>query len=101
MIKEKLKNVWKYIKEAASAVVIGFITIILGFFLGFVGRRKYVSNDRDPEDRIRDDTEKLRRDTDKLRGTTEELYGTTDRLRDNNEKLRELLEEFEEEEFEE
>lgn len=100
MIKEKLKNVWKIVKDTYSAVFLGFITIILGFFFGFVGR-KNLRDDRDPEDRIRDDTEKLRRDTDKLRGTTEELHGTTDRLRDNNERLRKLLEDLEEDETEE
>lgn len=91
MIKEKLKNAIKILKDATSAIIIGFATIILSFFLGFVGRRKNLRDDRDSEDRIRDDTEKLRRDTDKLRGTTE-------RLRDNNERLRELLEGLKEEE---
>ena len=100
-IGEKLKYAWNVIKEVAAAVAVGFTTIILGISLSFVGRRKNVQDDRDPEDRIRDDTEKLRRDTDGLQGTTDKLSGVTDRLSENNERLRKLLTEFEEEELEE
>lgn len=93
-IKEKLINVWKVVKEAYSAVAVGFITIILGIGLSFVGRRKNLQDDREPEDRVGEDTEQLRRNT-------EELRGTTDRLSENNNRLRKLLEGLEEEEIEE
>lgn len=93
MNKEKLKNVWKIIKDTSSAVVIGFVTAIIGLFLSFMGRKNLRDN-RDTEDRIRADTDKLRRNTEGLRGTSEEL-------RDNNERLRKFIKGLKEDETEE
>ena len=93
MNKEKLANAWKIIKEACSAVVIGFVTVIIGFFLGFVGRRKNVSDNGSTKDRIRTDI-------DGLRNNTEELGRTTEDLRKNNSRLRNFIEGLEEDELE-
>lgn len=90
MNKEKLKNVWNIIKKTCSAVAISFVTIIISFFLGFVGRKK-VSNDRNTEDRIRDDIGELRE-------TTSGLGKTAEDLRKNNERLGALIEGIKEEE---
>lgn len=69
MIKEKLKNAIKILKDATSAIIIGFVTIILGFFLGFVGRRKNVSNNGNGTSDARKQLEDISRDSDRLRET--------------------------------
>ena len=69
MNKEKLKNAWKVIKEACSAVAIGFVTIIIGFFLGFVRGRKNVSDNRNGASDARKQLEDISRDSDRLAET--------------------------------
>lgn len=69
MNKEKLKNVWKIIKDTSSAVAIGFVTAIIGLFLGFMGRRKNVQDNGNGTSDARKQLEDISRDSDRLRET--------------------------------
>lgn len=65
---ENKDTFWSKLKYAISSVIIGFVTIIIGFFLGFC-RRKDISDNRDRTENTRKQLTDLQGNCDKLEDT--------------------------------
>lgn len=75
----EIKNVWKIIK----GVIIGFVTTIIGFFLGFI-RRKVLQDNRTADDSVRTDIGKLQDIGTELHNNNEQFEGFLSEIRENN-----------------